>query len=65
MTSGDWPPFIILLCGCLFLLLGLMYPWLSTWLGVDESRPERRVLSVVLGVVLLSLWAIWRFFGQI
>ena len=64
MTRLDWPVYVIFVCGCLFLLLALLYPSLSALFGTGPARPEQRVLSAVLGLVLLGLWGIWRLAGN-
>ena len=64
MTANTLPPLMILLFGCLFVLLGLFYPWLGRALGVESGRPERRFLSLLLGAVLLALWALYKWVLQ-
>jgi hypothetical protein len=59
MTANDWPPLVIAVCGLLFLVLGIAYPWISAVLGAEAPRPERRLMSIVLGCALLALWSIW------
>ena len=57
--SSYLPPYIIALCGCLFILLGLFYPTVSRLLGAAAGNGGQRLLSIVLGLALLGLWGIW------
>ena len=59
MTTNDWPAYMVALCGGLFIFIGICYPWLSKLTNTAAPQPGLRLLSVVLGLVLLALWAIW------
>lgn len=61
MTKYDWSAMLVGITGLMFVLIAATYPWLSFRFGVERPRPGQRLLSAVLGVSLLALWAIWFF----
>ena len=54
-----WPAYAIAVFGMLFLLLAAGWPWLSSRFGAANAQPGQRLLSAVLGLALLGIFAIW------
>jgi len=60
MSSFHYPVTMTALFGFCFVVLAMAAPWLSWNLGMRDMNSGERLLSAMLGLVLLSLWAMWR-----
>jgi len=60
MESFHYPVTATAVFGACFIVLALAAPWLSWNLGTREMNVGERLLSAVLGGVLVTLWAMWR-----
>ena len=43
-----------------FIVLGVFYPIIAQYLGLDEGAPAQRFLSLVIGLALLALLLVYR-----
>ena len=64
MAAFDLTILILSLVAVGFILLGVFYPSISYHLGLDEATPERRLLSVMIGLALFALLFVYRLATQ-